>query len=440
MKRLIAATILLILISSSAHAVESKPEVVTIKGYSLSYRGKEFLGLGTSYMSALRHCRQDYPLFCKNLGIISKGGFNYIRVLSMVGWYPAWEGNEIAPITFTNKNGKQVTAWKDYDTQFEKMIDTAYDKYGLRTQITIFADAQLMPGTDQRAQHLDRILKIVKGREHKIILLEIANEAWQNGFPGESGIKELKNWCKYLKQRTPIPVALSSPPGSTIEAIRELYEGSEADIATVHFTRDTRSDEGRWLPVRECWDCAKSLGIPISSNEPIGPGASVESESDELLLVSAAVFAFTAGLPMYVFHTSAGVFGLEPFESMPGIYSFKHLRRLLPRDLPNWTRSDGSDETFPVSISCERSCNGKLLRSTGADCMYVPGAQSGQEFIASPMGIADSGINIKFLCAAKVKISDPITGKTILHKKVNANDIITIPKGSGICIIRGTRI
>ena len=42
-----------------------------------------------------------------------------------------------------------------------------------------------MPRKADRVDHLRRLLaEVVAGREHKIILLEVANEAWQNGFPG----------------------------------------------------------------------------------------------------------------------------------------------------------------------------------------------------------------------------------------------------------------
>jgi hypothetical protein len=38
-----------------------------------------------------------------------------------------------------------------------------------------------------------------------VILLEVANEAWQNGFPGAQGIADLREFGKYLADRTSIP-------------------------------------------------------------------------------------------------------------------------------------------------------------------------------------------------------------------------------------------
>ena len=125
---------------------------------------------------------------------------------------PRWEGREIAPVSFTSPNGKLIEAWPDYWAQLRDLIDLAYDRYGMRAQITIFADAQLMPGKDgaHRAHARGSWTDVVPGREHKILLLEVANEAWQNGFPGDEGVADLREFAAYLDRRTEIPIAISS--------------------------------------------------------------------------------------------------------------------------------------------------------------------------------------------------------------------------------------
>jgi hypothetical protein len=93
---------------------------------------------------------------------------------------------------------------------------------------------------------------------------------------------------------------------ASTKGIISLYQGGTADLATVHFSRDTRTAEGGWLPVRDCYRAGRLPGVPpVSSNEPIGPGSSVASESDPIKLCSAAAFAWIANLPAYVFHSSA---------------------------------------------------------------------------------------------------------------------------------------
>ncbi len=411
---------------------------VGLSGYTLEDDKGPFLGLGVTYMAALRHSKYDYPLLCSNLELLSQNGFGYIRVLSMVGWYSAWEGIEIAPVDFTSREGKPVAAWPDYDAQLARLIDTAYDKYGLRVELTLFADAQLMPERKQRLAHLDRVLSVVKGRESKVILLEVANEAWQNGFPGETGERELRHYSDYLRKRTPVLTALSAPPDSSLEGIRKLYDGSVADIATVHFSRDMHSQEGPWLPVRDCWAAARNAGRPISSNEPIGPGSSVDSESDPVRLVSAALLAWTAGLPMYVYHTSAGVFGKVPFEEMAGLASFAKLRKLLPPDLPNWTRDDGTAQYFPVASNCERNCLGAALRAPSeAGCIYCPGATQDKEFVLIPMGVREAGIELTAHVSVEMRVYNPFTGELVLRGKYEPGERLILPQGSGVYIIWG---
>src|SRR5690606_4529802 len=148
--------------------------------------------------------------------------------------------------------------------------------------------------------------------------LEVANEAWQNGFPGEQGIADLREFATYLNARTDVPVAITSNH-DVEDGFEKTYTGSDADLATWHFSRDRRELDG-WQPVIDCWDLAVKPGFPpVISNEPIGPGASVASEQDPIKIVSAAAFAYTAKLPAYVFHSEAGVFGKTRFEDMAAI-------------------------------------------------------------------------------------------------------------------------
>lgn len=38
----------------------------------------------------------------------------------------------------------------------------------------------------------------------------MANEAWQNGFPGDEGVADLREFAKFMGSRTDIPVAITS--------------------------------------------------------------------------------------------------------------------------------------------------------------------------------------------------------------------------------------
>ena len=125
---------------------------VRVIGHSLVDDGGPFLGLGVSYFTALWRCRNDRERLESDLAFLSGQGFNYYRMLSMVGWYPAWDGLEIAPTPFTSRSGKRVDAWPDYWQQLRELIDLAYDRYAMLTQVTVFADAQLMPNKREHSR------------------------------------------------------------------------------------------------------------------------------------------------------------------------------------------------------------------------------------------------------------------------------------------------
>jgi hypothetical protein len=238
-------------------------DLVRLNGKSLCDETGPFLGLGVSYFQALRHLKYDRERLNRNLALFAAKGFNYVRILSMV----SWDGLEIAPVTFTNRAGRVIAAWPDYWQQFRDLLDLVA-QHGLRAEVTIFADAQyVMPSKATRQVHLDGILANVAGRESQLLHLEVANEAWQNGFPGAQGIADLRAFAQHLTDRTSVLVAITSNDDTSDHGIVALYGGSAADLATVHFSRDTRTPEGGWLPENGSrWHKDRAL---IFSKEPI---------------------------------------------------------------------------------------------------------------------------------------------------------------------------
>jgi hypothetical protein len=386
---------------------------VRLAGNSLVDDGGAFLGLGFSYMSALRFTKYDRDRLRSDLALFSGLGFNYFRMLSMVGYWEAWQGIEIAPIGFTGRAGVYVPAWPDYWQQLRDLIDIAWDEYGLRTQITIFADAQLMPNESDRYAHMDRILNdVLPGREHKVILLEVANEAWQNGFPGEEGVAQLREFTTYLHERTNVAVAISSDNPYPIE---DVYVGSHADIATWHFSRDL-ADDG-WYPMRDVWAYESIPGMPpLSSNEPIGPGSSVASDNEPVRLVAAAVYAYIAKLPMYVFHSHAGVFGRDPFEGLPGMGSYHEAVSLLPGDVASWQRWNGGA--------------GTILRHVGG-AIEVTGARKNAEMVALAIGVGSGGVTVEATQDVSFRAHDLLSGTLLGEYTMRGGERLTFPQASG---------
>jgi hypothetical protein len=426
-------------LAGQSKRVSSKPAgPVRVVGHSLVDDRGPFLGLGVSYFTALWRCRHDRKRLESDLAFLSRQGFNYYRMLSMVGWYPAWEGREIAPVAFISRAGKRIDAWHDYWQQFRELIDLAYDCYGMRAQITLFADAQLMPDKAARMAHMDRLLReVLPGREHKIILIEVANEAWQNGFPGAQGNADLREFTRFLAERTAIPVATTS---NHEQAFADLYADSAADIATWHFSRDRKADDG-WKPVYDCWDLGDLPGFPpVSSNEPIGPGASVHSETDSTRLVMAAAFAYAAKLPMYVFHCEAGVFGRSRFEETPGVDRYRHLRNILPGDLPNWTRNDGKERaaSFTVFAAGYPDRYAPEVADSQDGCIRNTGSRKGDRFVCVPIGIRPEGLELQARQKMRFRVFNPVTGKAVRSVALKPGERVRLPQGPGAYLLVGS--
>jgi hypothetical protein len=418
---------------------------VRVVGHSLVDDGGPFLGLGVSYFTALWRCKYDRPRLEKDLEFLSEQGFTSYRMLSMVGHNVSWQGLEIAPVPFTTRDGRRIEAWPDYWDQLRELIDIAHDKYGLRTQITIFADAQLMPTAEERAAHLRRVVEeVVRGREQKIILLEVANEAWQNGFPGDEGVVQLRSFARDLDRATDVPIAITSNHGGPgdeageFEAFERIYRDSAVDLATWHFSRDLRVDDG-WKPVFDCWNFAERPHCPpVISNEPIGPGSSVNAEREPIRLVMAAAFAFAAKLPMYVFHSQAGVHGKTRFEDTPSIDQFREFVRLLPADLPNWERSDGRDEDDPFLVLPDGNRDRFVLdaSSTGG-CVRIAISSQGDRFVALPIGILSGGLEIEAKRPIEWTAFNPVTGKELKSARLSPGERASLPAGPGALVVRG---
>jgi hypothetical protein len=421
----------------SAAARERRSGPVRVVDHSLTDRGGPFLGLGVSYFSALWRCGHDRARLESDLAFLSEQGFNYYRMLSMVGCYPAWQGREIAPVAFTSRDGPDVEGWPDYWEELRQLVDLAYDRYGLRTQVTIFADAQLMPRREDRLEHLRRLLsEVVTGRESKTILLEVANEGWQNGFAGPEGVAELREFAQYLADRTAVPVAITSNHEGSFA---DLYGGSAADVATWHFSRDRSVSDG-WLPVYDCWRLGDLPGLPpVSSNEPIGPGASVASETESIRLVMAAAFAYAAKLPMYVFHSEAGVFGRTRFEDTPAIADFRHLRTILPGDLANWQRNDGDGEGAALTTfaggQADRTWDAVPHATDG--CVRMAQSRKGERFVCVPTGIRPGGLELEARTALGFRVYDPLTGKGAGAWVLRQGERCRLPAGAGGWLLVG---
>ncbi len=365
----------------------------------------------------------------RNLKAVGAAGIDYIRVLGSVGG-DGWEDRQTDP------------RWDDYDAIIAGTTDLAYDQYGVRVQWTLFGGAPFTSDPKARESVVDRFAAMARGREHKIFAFEIANESWQNGFPGPEGIAELRRLGKRLTDRTDVLVALSAPAtGATCDT----YAGSGADAMTVHYPRQF-GDEGPTAPLIRPWtvaesgdaNCRGALPGIVLNNEPIGPESSVEQDDSPSRIAAAYVMTFLAGNAAYVLHTGPGIrgggaadLGVSPprhahFSELPGFESIAPAlaaaRKYLPRGLANWTRHSPDTAGAPLH---------------GYKRLYT--ASSGPRFVALAVGVG-KGVTVRSRVDASLEIRDAATGQVIKRLKVTPGTGIPLSGGQELVIIgqRGT--
>jgi hypothetical protein len=281
------------------------------------------------------------------------------------------------------------------------------------------------------------------GREHKIILFEIANEAWQNGFEGDDGIAQLRELTQYIRTRTDILVAASAPEGQTCEDYEIVYAGDVADIATIHFDRRTDLVDGPWRPVRQPWEL-EYCDVPVgSNNEPIGPGSSGDTEDEPVRLVAAAITTYVSNIPFYVFHSDAGVRGYTEIYDVVGFNAFAHAEDLVPGDLASWSRRNAhwADSPFVVFAG---DADGALhadtmwpdLADPSSGCVRAYGDVSGSDFFVFPIGVLDH-VTVAPRQDMTFQVFNPLTGDLLAEEELAEGEQVDL-SGAEALVVRGT--
>lgn len=393
-----------------------------------------FLALGATLMWAAWAYKYDLPKLEANLQFLAEHDYDFIRALGVVGdpgGPDYWDGREIDP------------HWPDYAEVIAGLTDLAYDKYGLRIEWTLIGDGQVtVPSFAEREALVQTFLTMAAGREHKILYFEIANEAWQNGFGGDQGVADLRALSQSMKTRSPNLVAASAPPSPLCPDAQAIYAGGIADLATIHFDRDVSKVEGSWRPVRQPWEHQFCEGLPVgSNNEPIGPGSSVAEEQDPVRLVAGAITTYISGLPIYVFHSNAGVRGDDDLWNMAGADSFVHIHDLLPGDLADWAPKNAHWDDAPFTVFAGE--NGQLI----ADTMWVDLAapESGvvrayaavrdPEFVVFPIGILGT-VTVAPRRPMTFEVIDPMTGAVLAAHDLETDQQVELP-GADALLLRG---
>lgn len=358
--------------------------------------------LGASLFWALWGERHDPDRLDVNLQHLAANGFDFIRILGMVG-APSWEDRTIDP--------KASDYWSIVAQLFDRL-----KRHGLRAEVTVFADAQvMMPDAGQRRGFARSWGQFVEAHRDRVMFVECANEHFQNGF---ADIKELRGIAILIALETSAPVALSSPDGH----FEAAYKGSAATLATIHYDRDVSKADGPWRPVRQPWGWPDEYGdgLPraVVNNEPIGPDSSVAADADPMRIAMAYAATFVAGNAAYVFHCGAGIRGggaadlakgrrANLFDYDPAIYAgLSTMRKLLPAGLANWQRHNSQWDSSPIAGFNKGVDDGRLMR------FYA--ATFGPQFVGVVLDIKRP-ITVTARAAMDFTIHHPLTG-SVLHR------------------------
>jgi hypothetical protein len=402
-----------------------------------------FLPLGATFFWGPWGYKFDRGRLERHLQFLAERGVDYVRVLGQVGapgrdpedsWSdrpidPRW--NDPCP-----ESGEGPATCGTFDQVIAGFTDLAYDRYGLRVEWTIFGGTDFTPTPASRLALVDRMLAMSKGREHKIMHFEIANEFYHNGFRGPEGLDELRSLGRHLQDRTGVLVALSAPRGSDCKVMQQMYAGGTGEVVTEHFSR-SGDDEG-WADVRSAWDLQSCEGLPPlrSSNEPIGPFASVRAEGDPLRLSMSAAMAYLSGVGAYVLHTGPGIRGGGRADVERGrpadiwavpeidriLQALAHVRRVLPADLPAWTRHEVREDD-PV-----------VLRGGGGAPVRAYIATKARQFVVLPLAV-EGPLTVQARVPVKLRVVHPVTGAALQSVSLAASATVTVTGAAAYIIV-----
>jgi len=402
---------------------------VRLERHAFADASGPYLAVGASLFWGGWGCLHDRDRFERNLAFLS-GSVDYIRVLGVVG-PKGWRD--------------RAALASDLEAAVPCVTDLAY-QHGLRTQWTIFGSVDTVSTPEERAALMRRFAAAIRPRIEKVQLVEVANEAWQNGFAGEAGRREARELARLLRELTPVAtIAITAPqPGDETTGIKSWYEGSDATVVTIHPDRDQRGADGKWRPVRQLCNASAATRLPWIANEPIGPQSSVAEDADPLRLTMAAGLTWLCGGAAYTLHTGAGVRGggaedrararVANLWEVPNINrilsGIDALRRILPADLPNFTLRDPTrDAEYPFEAEPIR----QQIAAKKFVAAYAATSSDGR-FVMMAIGLTGD-LTLTARAVVHATVFDPLTSATVESRELRPGATLTVPSRSAAVIV-----
>jgi hypothetical protein len=353
---------------------------VRLEGRAMADDGGCYLPLGASLFWAVRGARSEPDRLREHLVWLRARGVDFVRVL--------------AETTDWADDRQTDPLWPDYLDCLRRTRDEA-KAAGLRIAWTLFGGNRLTPAEQWACARA--VWQVCIEMPETVQYIEVSNESQGIHQAGTINAREVAE----LFRGAGFVVALTSVD----HAAAELYQGSAANVATVHFER--RLSEHNWRPVRQPWgypgEYGKGLPEAFISGEPIGPGSSVASEDDPEHNAMNAVHTWLCGGCAHVVHYGAGIYGVandhpsgghRPADcwEQPGLEAalarIAHYRAQLPADLPNWqrTRHGLADHPFRFPPNeLETVGDGAVARGRG--CVRAYAAYRDDRYVCAVIGI-----------------------------------------------------
>lgn len=325
-------------------------------------------------------------------------GYRYARVFAQVGNIgndSYWNGRVIDP---------------DWPLHLQYVVDmtrAAYDQ-GLQLLWTLIGKGGKMEMQPNRIDFVRRVSQVLREVRPGVLAREIMNEPAVMGRITKDELLELYHVAKEEDGVTLTGTGAvwtergwNPPPDENFEGATAFSAGgwkeTQREVGYVHLDRELGgSGEHPDRPWRQPWDVGLDLNDVCSrwvDNEPIGPGASVNTESRSGVLRSHRTVAFISRAFASCLHGDAGVRGYSRWEDSPGYTTAPMAVRYLPGNLPNGqmlnANANYADRPFDLPEEYLRAVSGQgIVRAyscrVGETCYTVPfGAVSEFELVAA---------------------------------------------------------
>ena len=215
---------------------------------------------------------------------------------------------------------------------------------GLRVVATLIGKGGDMGRQAARREYVKRMAEVLSAYPDVVLCAEIMNEPSVLGDVTASELQELVG--VYRSSHNTDLVATGSYWGEEGVAFDDQWRRTQGPIGCIHLDRDTTLSEMQDRPWRQPWDVGL-IGQPWLDNEPIGPRASVASETRPEVLRSHRLVALISRAVATCFHCDEGIRGFGNAQDVPGYRECPNATRFLPRDVANGDMQN-ANARFPL--------------------------------------------------------------------------------------------